>query len=327
MDSKSPFRSLLYGGVSSAVAEAVTVPLDVLKVRMQLQGESGGARQYRNTLDAAVQIASKEGPLAFTKGLKPAVLRQLTYGSLRFGLYVPCKSFYGVRQQGESAPLARMAAGATAGGTAALVCTPTDLIKVRMQADGLRRSGPPSYNGVTHAFRSIMQQEGVLALYTGASPTMARAAVVAAAEIASYDEIKCLFLRRRWMNDGIVLQLSTAMLSGFLATVASSPFDVIKSRVMSQPVDAQGKGILYTSVSDCLVKSWRAEGLSFAYRGFWPNYLNKGPTVVLLFLLYEQFRKVGDRWLDDWSAKHNDGADSLPSEGRVQRRASCAFPA
>lgn len=299
MDAASPLRCLLYGGVASATAEAITVPLDVLKVRMQLQGESGARRQYRSTVDAALQIFYKEGPLAFTSGLKPAVIRQLTYGSLRFGLYVPCKNFFGMPQcSTEAAPLPRALAGATAGGSAAFICTPTDLIKVRMQAAGLRAQAPPPYRGIIHAVKSIIQQEGPLALYKGATPTMARAAVVAAFEIASYDEIKCFFLRRRWMRDDIPLHLFTAMLSGFLATVASSPFDVVKSRLMSQPFDNKGRGLWYTSAMDCWRKSLRSEGWKSAYRGFWPNYLNKGPTVVLLFLLYEQVRTIGDRLLD-----------------------------
>ena len=66
--------------------EGITIPLDVLKVRMQLQGEQGGKRAYANALQAVGQIYRSEGAAAFAKGLKPALLRQATYGTMRVGL-------------------------------------------------------------------------------------------------------------------------------------------------------------------------------------------------------------------------------------------------
>eukprot|EP00927_Polykrikos_kofoidii_P060449 TRINITY_DN5542_c0_g1_i2.p1 TRINITY_DN5542_c0_g1~~TRINITY_DN5542_c0_g1_i2.p1 ORF type:complete len:393 (+),score=51.33 TRINITY_DN5542_c0_g1_i2:171-1181(+) len=301
MDAKTPLRSLVYGGLSCAAADAVTIPLDVVKVRMQLQGE-GGHRQYRSALDAVVKIARREGPLAFTKGLAPAVLRQLSYGSLRFGLYSICKQRLGVSSQNaaSSAVFSRLAAGVFAGSTAAFICNPIDLIKIRMQADGMRAIGqvPPSYRGVTDGVVSIVRNEGWRGLWKGAIPGATRAGVVNMAEIAAYDEIKSLVLRQNLMSEGLQLHLATAMITGFLSTLASCPFDVVKSRLMSQPFDDRGVGLRYRGMGDCFVKCFRAEGLPFLWRGFGPCYANKGPTVVILFLTYEQLRTQGDRWLD-----------------------------
>merc|ERR1719361_1071300 len=67
---------------------------------------------------------------------------------------------------------------------------------------------------------------------------------------------------------------------------------------MTQPFGPDGVGLRYAGMLDCLRKSLRAEGLRFGFKGFWPNYLSKGPTVVILFLLYEQARLWGDWWLD-----------------------------
>lgn len=304
MDAKTPLRSVLYGGCASILAEVATIPVDVLKVRMQLQGESGHERQYKNTLDAVLKISRQEGPMAFTKGLGPAVLRQMTYGSLRFGFYATFKEALGVvKNSTEPALLRKLAAAGMSGGTSAFMCNPLDLIKVRMQADGMRSSGlhrteGPRYRGVLSATVSIVRKEGFLGLYTGVAPTTARATVVAAAEIASYDEIKCAFLRQGFIAEGMKLHFATAMLSGFLATAASSPFDVVRARIMSQPLDKSGVGLWYRGTIDCFAQSYQVEGVRFAWQGFWPNYMCKGPTVVLLFLLYEQIQRHGDRFLD-----------------------------
>eukprot|EP00928_Gymnodinium_smaydae_P099560 TRINITY_DN9538_c0_g2_i1.p1 TRINITY_DN9538_c0_g2~~TRINITY_DN9538_c0_g2_i1.p1 ORF type:complete len:295 (-),score=26.23 TRINITY_DN9538_c0_g2_i1:193-1077(-) len=278
MNAKHPFRSVIYGGLASAAADAATTPFDVLKVRMQLQGEVGSQREYRNALDAVVKIARSEGPLAFFKGVQPTVVRQLSYGSLRFGLYAEFKSLFGVPlDSSQASPLRKSFAGMASGGLAAVVCNPIDLIKVRMQADGMRpiQSAPPSYTGIVDAARSIVRHEGALGLYKGVVPTGVRASVVCAAEIAGYDEIKCVVMRQGWMSEGIFLHFSVAMLSGLLSSAVSSPFDVVKSRVMSQTFNASGEGTRYSGMLDCFRKSIQAEGWSFAWKGFLPCYLSR----------------------------------------------------
>jgi len=299
MDSQRPVRSLIYGGCAGAIAEVATIPFDVLKVRMQLQGEQGRSRQYSGAWDAVVKVARNEGPLAFTAGAMPACVRQLTYGSLRFGLYSECKRLFGVNNSTDSALFRKVSAAGTAGGLAAFVCSPTDLIKVRMQSAGVRPGASSQrYRGMSHAFSSIVRLEGARGLYKGVVPTSARAAAVCAAEIASYDEVKCALLRSRYLPEGVALHLVSGILSGFFAVLASSPFDVVKSRIMSQPFDSRGVGVHYTGMTDCFRKSWQSEGLRFAFKGFWPNYACKGPSVVLLFMLYEQIQRVGDQFLD-----------------------------
>uniref|UniRef100_A0A7S2XEX3 Uncharacterized protein n=1 Tax=Lotharella oceanica TaxID=641309 RepID=A0A7S2XEX3_9EUKA len=297
---RPPWREFLYGGLASCCAEAMTMPLDVVKVRMQIQGQQGMNVAYKGFFQTGFNLLSKEGIFAFWTGTTPAILRQGTYGTLRIGLYVQAKRVLGIEQGSTSAnPGRTIVAGVTSGGFSSAVCTPTDLIKVRMQAGYLRGSDTPTYRGVLHAAQSIVAEEGWLGLYRGVGPTTARAAIVAAAELGSYDEIK-MFFKRNGAEDGVRLHLLTAALAGFCATAASSPFDVVKSRVMSQPLDEHGRGVRYSGMFDCFQKSIRTEGISFMWRGFSANYLNKGPTVVLFFVLYEAVQTNLDDIFDSY---------------------------
>lgn len=56
-----------------------------------------------------------------------------------------------------------MLAGMITGGTGQLIASPTDVVKVRMQADGrLRLLGQePRYSGPFDAFRRIPAEEGI----------------------------------------------------------------------------------------------------------------------------------------------------------------------
>lgn len=80
--------------------------------------------------------------------------------------------------------LNKVLAGTLSGAISSSLCNPTDLIKIRMQAD----SGVPRYRGIAHAFVEIVKNEGVLALYNGVGPTCARASLGAATELATWEK-------------------------------------------------------------------------------------------------------------------------------------------
>jgi hypothetical protein len=62
-------------------AEACTLPIDITKIRLQIQGEldRNAAKKYRGMLHAVYTIAKEEGLLALYKGASPALLRQFVY--------------------------------------------------------------------------------------------------------------------------------------------------------------------------------------------------------------------------------------------------------
>jgi hypothetical protein len=61
-----------------------------------------------------------------------------------------------------------------------------------------------------------------------------------------------------------------ALISGLVTTIATSPVDVIKTRLMNDK--SSNKESLYKNSLDCLVKTVRHGGITALYRGFLPNY-------------------------------------------------------
>jgi solute carrier family 25 uncoupling protein 8/9 len=295
MESGSVLKGLVYGGFASCVAETVTMPVDVVKTRLQMDGQ-GGVKMYNGAMDCASKLVKSEGPSSLFKGLPPALVRQSTYGSLRYGLYGPIKNSMGIKA-GEKVPLwKKIVAGGGAGAIASAVANPTDLLKVRLQTDGMAKDAegkylPKRYTGMVHAFTTTVKEEGVLALWTGVGPTVGRATALAAAELATYDEVKGQLLASGYFQPGLVLTITTAFASGYVSTVASSPFDVVKSRVMGQPLNPDGTGKFYAGMVDCFVKSSKSEGIMSLYNGFWPNFGRVVPRVTIVFIVMEQLKK------------------------------------
>ena len=77
------------GGAAAACACFFTNPLEVMKTRMQLQGElrSRGhhAVHYKNVFHAGYVIAKHDGILALQAGLVPGLWFQLVLNGYRFG--------------------------------------------------------------------------------------------------------------------------------------------------------------------------------------------------------------------------------------------------
>uniref|UniRef100_A0A7S1NTI7 Uncharacterized protein n=1 Tax=Eutreptiella gymnastica TaxID=73025 RepID=A0A7S1NTI7_9EUGL len=298
MESSSLYKGMFLGGTAASFAEVLTFPLDVVKTRMQVLtlDHSSGCKPYRGMADAFFTIFRSEGPRALFKGLPAALLRQVSYGSLRYGLYGPLKK--NLAKMTKSEPdsfLTKVMSGTCAGTFAQAICNPTDLLKVRMQAAGLNlRSGYHTYDSsMAAAFQTIIRQEGILGLWKGVVPSVGRASVLGAAELSIYDETKSR-LKASGLAEGFGLHVVSSMAAGFVATLASSPFDVAKSRMMNQPFGPDGRGLCYNGLGHCLVKSVQIEGLLCLWKGFVPSYARMGPRVVIVFVVMEQLRKLID---------------------------------
>lgn len=83
--------------------------------------------------------------------------RQCLFGGLRIGLYDPVKQFYvGKDHVGDVPLLTKIAAGLTTGALAITIASPTDLVKVRMQAEGKLPAGTPKkYPSAMGAYATI----------------------------------------------------------------------------------------------------------------------------------------------------------------------------
>ncbi|GIL56239.1 hypothetical protein Vafri_11674 [Volvox africanus] len=270
--------------IAACTAEALTLPLDTAKVRLQLQ--SGGSK-YKGLLGTVLTIAREEGPASLWKGLEPGLHRQCLFGGLRIGLYEPVRNLYvGKDFKGDPPLHLKIAAGLTTGALGISVASPTDLVKVRMQAEGKLPAGTPKkYSSAFAAYGIIAREEGVLGLWKGLGPNIARNAIINAAELASYDQIKQSLLGAG-LKDNVGTHLLAGLGAGFFAVCIGSPVDVVKSRIMG---DRAGR---FSGVLDCFVKTAREEGMLAFYKGFVPNFGRLGSWNVAMFLTLEQVKKL-----------------------------------
>ena len=82
-------------------------------------------------------MSSEGGMKTFYKGITAAYLREMSYTSLRLGLYSPVKDLYAGKGN-EPTAFVKFAAGATSGAIAASAGNPFDVLKTRMMASEIK---------------------------------------------------------------------------------------------------------------------------------------------------------------------------------------------
>ncbi|KAK7410446.1 hypothetical protein VNO78_01231 [Psophocarpus tetragonolobus] len=291
-------KGFFEGGVASIVAGCTTHPLDLIKVRIQLQETSTLRPAFAfhapsampppsGPISLGVRIVQSEGVSALFSGVSATVLRQTLYSTTRMGLYDVLKRRW-TDPDHATMPLSRkITAGLLAGGIGAAVGNPADVAMVRMQADGrLPPAERRKYKGVFDAIRRMANQEGIGSLWRGSGLTVNRAMIVTASQLASYDQFKETILGHGWMEDGLGTHVAASFAAGFVASVASNPIDVIKTRVMNMKPEA------FNGAFHCALHTVRTEGPLALYKGFFPTISRQGPFTVVLFVTLEQVRKL-----------------------------------
>lgn len=279
MESSSVYHGLVYAAIASSVATTCTHPIDTIKVKVQIEG--------RNNISARslfyVSIKSYHGIQSLFNGLSSALLRSVTYGAIRYAIYSPIKKI--IESEFNPSLGTKLLSGSLAGCLASALCNPTDLIKVRMQQSSIYH-----YTGVFDAIGKIIKTNGILGLWTGVGPTCMRATILAAAELASYDEAKYYLQNSCGLSDGLALYFSSSLLSGFLSAAVTSPFDFAKSRIMSQGPIPEYKGMV-----DCMFKSVKRDGILVLWSGFTAAFTRLGPNIIITFLIMENLRTIVEK--------------------------------
>lgn len=274
---------MMVGGVAGSIGEIATIPLDTIKVRMQLFQS-----QYKNQLHCFKTILKTEGLTAFYQGASAGIIRQLSFASIRIGMFdYSMQHLTKTKGAHNITLLDRITWGIISGGVAITVANPVDMIKVRFQGDLRHKGGSKRYRNVFDAAVKIYKTEGLRSFYQSLPPNVLRNSIINAAELASYSQIRAMLLKSGLLNDGIALHFTCSFMAGFVAAVVGSPFDVIKSRMMDGKV-VDGKKVPYKSVMDATSALFKGQGFRGFYAGFNANFQRIVSWNIIMFMSREQ---------------------------------------
>ncbi|XP_034257492.1 solute carrier family 25 member 34 isoform X2 [Pantherophis guttatus] len=313
--SLSPPVDFVLGAAACCMACVFTNPLEVVKTRLQLQGElrSRGSypRHYRGVLQAMVAVSQADGLRGLQKGLAAGLLYQGMMNGVRFGSYSHAEDI-GLTQH----PGGTLAAGAVAGALGAFVGSPAYLVKTHLQAQSAAAVAvghQHNHKSISGAFEAIYKRQGLLGLWRGVSGAVPRVTVGSSVQLATFASAREWVARQQWFKEGSwMVALAGGMISSVAVAVAMTPFDVGKH---------------YRGFFDCVVRVSGKEGVLAVYKGFGPVYLRLGPHTVLSLLFWDELRRItiGSRPPDDPQAAQEPPAPERAGLWGEDRRAKSSF--
>jgi solute carrier family 25 carnitine/acylcarnitine transporter 20/29 len=180
-------------------------------------------------------------------------------------------------------------AGAFSGLPVCLLLTPAELIKCRLQVEGMN---PHTANLSTQPWqlvRQIVAKDGIAGLYRGNLITVAREIPSGAAIYVAYDISKNFFDSH--VGPLMVTPLICGAIGGVATTLASYPQDIIKTNIQ---VAETGKHHGKLSISQVAQNIYYREGFSGFWRGFLPSATRAVLVESITFLVYDFCKNLFD---------------------------------
>ncbi|KDR85744.1 hypothetical protein GALMADRAFT_234804 [Galerina marginata CBS 339.88] len=179
---------LAAGGMAGGSQVIFTNPLEIVKIRLQVQGEA--AKVEGAIAKGAVHIIRQLGILGLYKGATACLLRDIPFSAIYFTAYSHLKK--DVFQEGYNGKrlsfLETLGAAAIAGMPAAYLTTPADVVKTRLQVEA--RKGQTHYSGLRDAFVKIYREEGFRALFKGGPARVIRSSPQFGFTLLAYETLK-----------------------------------------------------------------------------------------------------------------------------------------
>lgn len=289
-------EDVIAGFTSAVITRTFLAPLDVLKIRFQLQTAGNARPKYSGIWSGARIMLQEEGLRALWKGNVAALVMSSLWTPLNFAVVRSVKNTlteHGMTNTSVNATLA----GGVASAAATSLTYPLDFLRTRFAVQGERKV----YASYLDAVKQIYRQAGVIGFYTGLPTAVIGVVPYMALMFGMYDTINSGFVLVRAIIgrvDGHPPEqpawekFAVGFLTGIGAKTLTHPFTVIKTRLQTRDfhsghlptvrkVDVGG-GFMGMATNIL-----RVEGARGMFRGLAPALLKAGPSSALHFGVYE----------------------------------------
>lgn len=280
-------QSVISGAISGLTVRFVIAPIDIVKIRLQLQPDSV---RYSGILSTVRTIYTIEGTRAFWKGNLPASAMYIMYGGAQFWAYSKLSAAWDTftpKRYIHNNSLKNTAIGFTAGVFATLVSYPFDLLRTRLASNDSKK-----FKSLSSEIKSIWLKKGLSGFFGGCIVSMVYVGSMTGLSFGVYSTL---------MNFGESEQLggkiSISSISGVAAGICSKtivyPLDLAK-RHLQMLKSERSDLINYSSNRDIstiniLKRVIQKSGLKGLYRGLFPSLIKSVPATATSLWCFEFF--------------------------------------
>ncbi|TVU27445.1 hypothetical protein EJB05_30056 [Eragrostis curvula] len=265
----SVLKSALAGGLACALSTSLMHPIDSMKTRVQASTLS-----FPELISKLPQI----GLRGLYRGSIPAILGQFSSHGLRTGIFEASKLV--LINLAPTLPEIQVQSVAsfcsTVLGTAVRI--PCEVLKQRLQA-GI-------FNNVGEAIVGTMRRDGPKGFFRGTGATLCREVPLYVAGMCLYTEAKKAAQRVLDRELEPWETVAVGAISGGLAAIVTTPFDVMKTRMMTAPPGTP------VSMQMIVLSILQKEGPMGLFKGAIPRFFWIAPLGAMNFAGYELAKKA-----------------------------------
>lgn len=277
--SASTANELIAGSVGGAAQVLVGQPLDTIKTRAQIASKE----MFKGPMDILVRTIRTEGFLALYKGMASPLIGIAGVNSLLFASYATSKRIVSPFPQLTLPQIAL--AGAMAGAANAVLASPVEMFKVRMQG----QYGAATDKRLRDIAREMWQDWGFKrGIMRGYWVTVAREIPAYAGFYSAFEFSKRQFQSQYGEHVPIWALLTSGATGGIAYWLCCYPLDVVKSRIQLRPTPPTSRPWTYINAE---LRSIVADsGVSGLFRGLSPSLLRSIPAAASTFAAFELTR-------------------------------------
>ncbi|KAI9137875.1 mitochondrial carrier domain-containing protein [Paraphysoderma sedebokerense] len=285
--------SLVAGGTSGFISCILLQPLDLVKTRIQQQPSK------LTTYGTIKLVANNEGILGLWRGSVPTVLRNVPGSAFYFATLAQLRHTFSSspqfsmfqqhssnsKSQTELTPVTNLLLGAFARGFVGLMFMPVSVIKVRYE------SSLYGYTSLGDAVKDIARKEGLRGYFVGYGSTLIRDVPYAGVFVYLYEIFKKQLgpvfnsnspnVNYEGNQQSTTVNLISGLTAGFLATLTTQPFDMLKTRVQLQPE-------VYKNMFHGTRIIIKESGIQGFFAGMVPRLLRKTLNAAITWTIYEE---------------------------------------
>ncbi|WVW85423.1 hypothetical protein I302_107461 [Kwoniella bestiolae CBS 10118] len=251
------YHHLTSGALSGLSSAIVLQPLDLLKTRLQQGfGDGEGANKRRRIRNVAKQVLQEDGVQGLWRGTVPTLVRNVpgvaiyfyTLSAIRHRLssipyfavtipIAPSSSSTTTTTSSSKSAIVKLSSGgnlmtgAIARTSVGFILSPITVIKARFESNRYA-----NYHSIPSALASLYRTNGIRGFFQGFTATAVRDAPYAGLYLVFYEKGKDLLGRITGIPNA-ALHSGSGVMAAVLATLITSPADVVKTRMQVNPAD------------------------------------------------------------------------------------------
>lgn len=173
-------------------------------------------------------------------------------------------------------------------GCANTITNPLDVIKVRLQLarNKAAKEGGVKPPGMVQTGMNVVRNEGVLALWSGLGPSLARGLFFGGARLGLYTPIKTMLVPEG--QPSLNMKVLSGSLSGGLAAAVTSPIELIKTRLQAAG-NTPGAATSSIGVIRAVVQ---ADGVVGLWKGAMPGLVRSAILTAAQCATYDEVKRI-----------------------------------